>query len=383
MPSKGVELIATPEALDRLVVNINEARLAGRIDSCYLDTEADSLHHYQEKLCLIQMCVDGQVVLIDPLAEKRLEPLLEALDHLTVWFHGADYDLTLLRRTYQWTPRELRDTQIAARLTGHREFGLSALVGKHVGILLSKASQKADWSRRPLPENMRAYAAEDVRHLPSLVNTLLSMLEKSGRTAWFLQSCESLKNDVMGRGERTKAEPWRVSGSGKLRPKGLAFLREAWTWREGVAADKDVPPFRIMNNQQLIALAMEFEGQERVSLPPRWRHDWKQAIYQAADRVKASAPDTWPQRPPKKMRHLPEVARTRVDELCKARDQAALGLDLEPSLIGSRAVYEQIVYDHQEVKPDQLLMPWQMEIMRTYLDGKAATVLPLDAVSPA
>jgi len=196
------------------------------------------------------------------------------------------------------------------------------------------------------------------------------MLNDARRMPWFLQCCESLRSDILDRAERAKLEPWRVTGSGKLRPKGLAFLREAWTWRENTARHRDVPPFRIMNNQQLVAMAAEFEVRSQISLPPRWRPDWKQALLQGAARVLATEQEEWPQRPPKQARHLPEVARSRVDHLCKARDQEAQELDIEPSLIGSRAVYEQLVYHELENdSPHDLLMPWQMDIMRAHLVG--------------
>ena len=42
-----------------------------------LDTEADSLHAYPEKLCLLQVGVPGGEFLVDPMADLHLEPLWE------------------------------------------------------------------------------------------------------------------------------------------------------------------------------------------------------------------------------------------------------------------------------------------------------------------
>ena len=47
---------------------------------CAVDTEADSLHCYEEKLCLIQLAVGNRVVIVDPLAIENLEPLVELFD---------------------------------------------------------------------------------------------------------------------------------------------------------------------------------------------------------------------------------------------------------------------------------------------------------------
>ena len=37
-----------------------------------VDTEADSMHHYPEKVCLVQIATEDQVFLIDPLATHDL-----------------------------------------------------------------------------------------------------------------------------------------------------------------------------------------------------------------------------------------------------------------------------------------------------------------------
>ena len=116
-----------------------------------LDTEADSLHCYFDKLCLIQITIPGSNFLIDPLAGFSLDPLFNALEGKTVIIHSADYDLRLLRRGGYQGPTVLFDTMIAARLCGATEFGLAALLHQHFGVTLAKASQKANWARRPLP----------------------------------------------------------------------------------------------------------------------------------------------------------------------------------------------------------------------------------------
>src|SRR5438067_12967512 len=80
-----------------------------------IDTEADSLHCYFEKLCLIQISVPGHDLLIDPLAGFSLDPLFESLAGKELVIHGADYDLRLLRRVGFAGPARVFDTMIAAR----------------------------------------------------------------------------------------------------------------------------------------------------------------------------------------------------------------------------------------------------------------------------
>ncbi|HEY0551768.1 MAG TPA: ribonuclease D, partial [Verrucomicrobiae bacterium] len=62
-----------------------------------MDTEADSLHAYPEKLCLLQISSEGVEALVDPLARLGLAPLLDIFHDHQLIMHGADYDLRLLR----------------------------------------------------------------------------------------------------------------------------------------------------------------------------------------------------------------------------------------------------------------------------------------------
>src|ERR1700749_4346346 len=126
-----------------------------------IDTEADSLHCSFEKLCLIQISVPGHDLLIDPLAGFPLEPLFQSLKGKELIIHGADYDLRLLRRVGFETTAPVFDTMIAARLCGIAEFSLAALIKRYFDVQLAKASQKANWARRPLSPQMADYAVKD------------------------------------------------------------------------------------------------------------------------------------------------------------------------------------------------------------------------------
>ncbi len=89
-----------------------------------LDTEADSLHHYYEKVCLIQLSFASHHYIVDPLAKVRVEPLLEKLAQCTLVIHGADYDLRMLRRQWGFEAHQLFDTMCAAQLLGTRNWDL-------------------------------------------------------------------------------------------------------------------------------------------------------------------------------------------------------------------------------------------------------------------
>ena len=357
--------IDTPQGLSVVVDEMWKLQKQDPGFRCCLDTEADSLHHYAEKLCLVQLAYGDKFALIDPLAIADLSSFLEVLDAGEVWFHGADYDLTLFKKTYGWVPAKVRDTQIAARLTGSRHFGLAALVEQYFGKTLSKASQKADWSRRPLPATMLSYAVDDVRYLLPLADNLMSQLTDKKRMSWFYQSCESLRKSVAERAAVVKEDPWRVQGSGRLHPRGLAILKALWEWRDAVAMGRDVPCFRIMSNKQLVDVALAFE-QGRLPTPPNgWRPRWKQEYHQVLATVQAQEESEWPRRVRTQGGRLSERAREQLDRLCAEREKAAADLELEPSLLGSKSTLEQVVAGTEGIKE---LMPWQLEVLEEHLN---------------
>src|SRR5579862_7862007 len=98
------QLIDTPEALAE-VVSILESQPAIAVD-----TEADSLHSYFEKLCLLQISVPGYDFLVDPLSGISLTSLFSVFERCQFILHGADYDLRLLRRNGFVGPSRLFDT---------------------------------------------------------------------------------------------------------------------------------------------------------------------------------------------------------------------------------------------------------------------------------
>src|SRR5262249_51288385 len=151
-----------------------------------LDTESDSLHHHREKVCLLQVGLEEGGWLVDPLAVRDLSPLSPLLaDPATVKvLHGADYDVTTLKRDFGFAFEGLFDTMIAARFLGLPEIGLQALLRTEFGIGLTKESQKDDWSRRPLTPTQEAYALADVTHLIALYERLAARLQAAGRLEW-------------------------------------------------------------------------------------------------------------------------------------------------------------------------------------------------------
>jgi ribonuclease D len=233
------------------------ARLAGS-KALALDSESDSLHHYREKVCLIQLATEsGEAVLVDPLVGLDLSPLgpILADPAVTKVLHGADYDVTTLKRDFGFRFGGLFDSMIAARFLGLPSIGLQAVAQAELGAVLTKDSQKDDWSARPLQPRQEAYALEDVRHLLGLHARLEAKLRELGRLEWVLEESAAVAELPAARRERDP-EAWQgVKGARALPPRGLSILRELHAWRETRGEKRNVPTFKVIGGEQLIALA--------------------------------------------------------------------------------------------------------------------------------
>lgn len=220
-----------------------------------VDTEADSLHAYPEKLCLVQLSIEGEDLLLDPLASMNIEPVLDTLAQHELILHGADYDLRLLRKSFGFVPTRMFDTMLASRLLGCREFGLLNLVAKYLGVKLEKGPQKANWARRPLTERMAEYARNDTKYLRPLAELLRAELEAKGRLKWHQETCAQLIADCAVARQADPDLVWRVKGSHRLRPPALGILREIWRWRESEAVGANKPPYFILSPDVMVAVA--------------------------------------------------------------------------------------------------------------------------------
>jgi ribonuclease D len=398
--SASHDVIGSEQQLADLIRQIQAA------DRVALDTEADSLHSYREKLCLVQISAPEAVIpseveksrgiaskaslrdgkpglaasgdcvaastslgmtiqsvydfVVDPLGSLDLEPLRHALESREIVLHAADYDLRMLRRGLNFTANRIFDTVIAARLLGIREFSLGALVNRFFGVELHKHSQKANWALRPLPPRMLKYAMDDVHYLLPLAATLEDELERVQRWDWFRQSCDrAIELAAPGR-ERSQDELWRIAGAGALDPRSGAVLRALWHWRDTEAEISDRPPFHILQNRELLNAAESFAAGH----VPDYGHfsaRRRQAFREAAKIALQSPQSEWPVMRRRSGPRPTAEMRRRADELRERRDKSAVQLGLERSFIASRGALESIAADLP--RATALLVPWQRELI--------------------
>jgi len=329
-----------------------------------LDTEADSLHAYPEKVCLIQISTAAGDRLVDPLAGIDINPFLDALAGRELIFHAADYDLRLLRKHHEFTPSVIFDTMLAARLLGERQFGLSNLVEKFLGVKLDKGSQKADWARRPLTEKMEIYARNDTHHLKPLEDKLKSELQSKGRLAWHQESCARLIAECSQPPAVDEDSVWRIKGSTFLERGALAILRELWHWREREAVAASRPPFFVLAHETMIAIAVAVAERAPVDelIPPRMHPRRKENLMETVRAAQALPPERFPHVIHHRSQRPSEAEFRRFRELEKTRDRHAHELAIDPTLIASKATLGDLARDWEKFSPN--LMNWQRELLQ-------------------
>ena len=223
-----------------------------------LDTESNSLHAYQEQVCLIQLSTREADFIIDPLLVEDLSMLGGLLSDpaIETVFHAAEYDVMCLKRDFGFEFAALFDTMLAARICGADKLGLGSMLETFFGIKANKKHQRANWGERPLSEDMLAYAQLDTHFLPELRDHWRAELERIGRWAEAREAFRELV-DIPAAEHRVDPDGfWRINGAQHLTPAQYAILRELYLLREDLARQRDLPPFKIMADRTLLDLTL-------------------------------------------------------------------------------------------------------------------------------
>ena len=350
------------------LVRLSES-LAGA-SALALDTESDSLHHHVEKVCLIQLATErGEACLVDPLALRDLSALapIMADPGVAKVLHGADYDVTTLKRDFGFRFAGLFDTMIAARFLGRPQVGLQAVAQAELGVTLSKESQRDDWSRRPLTHTQEQYALADVCHLLLLQTRLAGELKQLGRLAWVEEESDAVAALEPARRRRDAEAYQKVKGARRLSRRQLAVLREVHLWREELAETTDVPAFKLLSSEALLDIAARAPRTTAELAPvrglsPRVRSRTEQllaAVGRALDLPEAELPVISPP-PPRPV--VSEAVRKRIERLRAWRTQAATRLAVDISVVLPQRLLERLA----QAAPRELAALREVEGLRRW-----------------
>lgn len=225
-----------------------------------VDVEADSMHHFKASLCFVQVGTDHDVFLFDTLVPEVSPKVIASVfadPAVTKFFHAAQGDLAYLAEAGVRV-RGLFDTHRAATLLGWPKVGLADLVKEHLGATLQKEHQQADFSLRPLPPELRAYIADDVRYLCDVGRLVREACLKADILEEVLLDCDRLCDEAQARPDPAHEYSPKLNKAG-LSPEQVRFAfhlaqalhRARLEW----AAAEDVPMGRMLSNMAIAAIA--------------------------------------------------------------------------------------------------------------------------------
>ncbi len=369
-------LIEDEAGLDDLLADLDgQAEIA-------VDTEADSFFSYQEKVCLIQITVEDRDYLVDPLADVDVARLgdLFADPKRTKVFHDGEYDVLILKRDYNFDFAGLFDTRIAAAALGEANPGLASVLGKRFGVELDKSLQRSNWKRRPLSTPQIAYARLDTRFLIPLMHEQKDELAQREREMIVEGECRRLEQLEPPRRIFHADDFARIKGARVLKGHALQRLRELFVSRDRQARRRDVPPFKVMSNKALLAIAeanpkTENELARIEGFSPRLARRLADSILKSLERAREKGALTrTPSVPPKNgAMALGELESELHDRLKAWRKRRAEKEGLDSSLVLNRHVLERLAEKRPagwpELEKVDGLLDWQLDLFgRELLD---------------
>ena len=306
-----------------------------------VDTEGDSLHHYPARLALVQLAAPtGDTWLVDPLGVENLRPLGRIFgDPRTITvLHAGDNDLVDLKRRHGLPFARVFDTSVAARFLGAPALGLDVLLTTYLGVDLPPSRQKDDWSERPLSEAQLRYAVGDVEYLLPLKARLVEELTRVGRLAWVEEECAALAAQLVAERPTDPVAYAGLKGARELSPRGLAILRELYDLRETLARRLDRPPFKVLNDDVLVRLAVavpaDREGLAKIAgMTTRVISRWGDDVLAAIARGCSVADEALPVLERRSRPHMPAPVRRRIEALRAWRTDAVPRFGLEPGVL--------------------------------------------------
>jgi len=336
------QIVDTVTGLEKIVKSFEREKTIA------VDLEADSMFHFKEKVCLIQVAAKNRSIVIDPLQIKDLSSLksIFAGHHIQKIFHGADYDVRSLFRDFNIETNNLFDTELACRFLGIKETGLEAVLKKFFKINLDKKYQKKNWSKRPLQQEMLDYAARDVIYLVPMAEILEKELDNKGRLSWVHEECNYLSKV---RPALSDDEPLflKFKGAGRLKPRRLAVLEALLQFRKKVAGKKDKPLFKIIGNNELMKITLArpvtLQGLKGTkTLSNRQVSIYGKALVETINKAIKIPEDKLLVYPRKKAPVLSHRVPKRVEELKKWRYEKAKELEVDSAIICNNALINSI-----------------------------------------
>ncbi len=292
-PIRKFHLIESDEQLKTMCEKLDQDE-----DFLAIDTERASGFKYFNKAYLIQVSTEtSDIYLIDPINLKDLT-ILQKLFSSKPWIlHAATQDLPCLLEL-GLKPKEIFDTELAARLLSLPKVGLAGLLEDELAITLDKEHSAVNWSIRPLEIDWLNYAALDVEFLHKLMFALKTKLINQQKLTIAQEEFASLCN---WKPSESKKDPWRrTSGMHDIKT-GLdsCIVKNLWLTRDEIAKAQDIAPGRLLNDSSIIEIALikpktEKELSDLKTIKYRSNQQYSSIWFETLQNSLKLDPSSWP-----------------------------------------------------------------------------------------
>ena len=347
-------------------------------DVIAVDTEFDRTNTYFHKLALIQVYDGDEIHLIDPLQIDNLEAFGEVLSSEKVLkvLHSCSEDLEAIHNSYGFPIHSVFDTQIASAISGMGPMlGYANMVDVFLGLTLDKEHTKTDWLKRPLSEEQKIYAAQDVQFLLPCYYRLRDKLLAKGHYGFVLEDTESIYQAIAKLEDFDQAY-LKVKGAFRLKPKELNRLQRATAWREALACKEDIPKTFIFRDHHLLEVCQQAKpstglllklGCNRGSI----RKYGSELLNQVAKADKIEA-ELWPE-PIIAFHKLPD-SKQKLKALKQEVGRVSKELQIPEEALSSKRLLEYVIKTEQGLvaRPNQFWNSWRRELLQKPFEQRLA-----------
>jgi len=157
--------VERPDQLQHAVNTLKQARVVA-IDAEFTQGRPRSQNDGGSsvpRLALLQLAIDQQCFVVDTLRLHNLTPLKAVIENpdISILLHGAGADIRVMAERGLHVAHYYDLEATSRSIFGQHESSLAAMLYRAFAIRLDKSLQRTDWTRRPLPPAMIAYAARD------------------------------------------------------------------------------------------------------------------------------------------------------------------------------------------------------------------------------
>jgi len=172
------------------LVKLSKSLLERNVNIIAMDFEGEfNLHVYGEKLCLIQVYDGLNYYLVDPfpIADDVLANFL-TLKNMLYMFFAADSDRSLVYKQYGVKMNAVYDLQHLVEILDLPGRGLDSVLLSELGVTVEnkKKFQRQNWITRPISEEAKQYAINDVAYLFKLHESLLRKIKDEDKVEQIL-----------------------------------------------------------------------------------------------------------------------------------------------------------------------------------------------------